>query len=246
MQILTKDFDAVAPAVNAYREEFLALNCPKSADGQVSRVAARLGLAAAGGEMATAFGVLPWEPGEATQAASSCFKAWLETRGGIEPAEEREAITTVRRFIELHGTSRFEPMGDLAPTDSIGAPIEVRISNRAGFRRKGEGGAIEYLVLPEVWRSEVAAGLDAGAVAKTLAARGLLARGGDGKPQKKERLPGFSSPVRVYVVKPSILGDGEHPSSEEAVFRGSSDEEPRRFRSARTESRCCSPCSPRK
>lgn len=207
MSIITKDFDAIAPAVTAHRDKFLTLNCPKNADGQVSRVAARFGLAAAGGEMATASGILPWEAGEATRAAATCFNAWLEARGGVEPAEERAAITAVRRFIELHGTSRFEPMGDLAMADTIGPEPVLRIHNRAGFRRTGARGEIEYLVLPGVWREEVVKGLDAGMVAKLLAAKGLLAVGGDGKPQKKERLPGFSSPVRVYVVKPSILGD---------------------------------------
>ena len=77
MRLLTKDFDAIAPTVSGYRDEFIAENCPKGADGQVSRVAARFGLVAAGGEMATAFGVLPWEPGEATKAAARCFADWL-------------------------------------------------------------------------------------------------------------------------------------------------------------------------
>jgi uncharacterized protein (DUF927 family) len=210
LRILTKDFDAVAPAVISYRDEFMADHCPKGADGQVSRVAARFGLVAAGGEMATAFRILPWEPGEATRAAAKCFRDWLELRGDVEPAEVREGIAAVRRFIELHGSARFEPMGDLAPRDGIGAPIDVRIANRAGFRRlAGAGEGVEYLILPEVWRGEVCAGMDAGAVAKTMAERGLIAIGGDGKPQKKERLPGFSSPVRCYVVRPHILSDAD-------------------------------------
>jgi uncharacterized protein (DUF927 family) len=218
LEILTRDFDAIAPTVISYRDEFMAENCPKGADGQVSRVAARFGLVAAGGEMATAFGVLPWEPGEATRAAAKCFSDWLMVRGGVEPAEEREGISAVRRFIELHGTSRFEAMGELAPKDGMGAPVEQRVSNRAGFRRRAEGGGIEYLVLPEAWRGEVCAGLDATAVAKTLATRGFLATGGDGKPQVKMRLPGFSSPVRCYVITADVLGDAEPASYAERDF----------------------------
>ena len=200
MRLLVKDFDAIAPTVGGYRDGFIAENCPAGADGQVSRVAARFGLVAAGGEMATAFGVLPWEPGEATKAAARCFADWLALRGGVEPAEERDAIATVRRFIELHGASRFEGMGDLAPRDGSGFTTDQRVVNRIGFRRRGEDGAIEYLILPEVWRSEVCAGFDPTMVAKVLASRDMLQKGSDGKPQVKVRLPGFASTVRCYIV----------------------------------------------
>lgn len=207
MRVLVKDFDAIAPTVNGYRDEFMAENTPAGADGQVSRVATRFGLVAAGGEMATAFGVLPWEPGEATKAAARCFHDWLLLRGGVEPAEEREAVSAVRRFIELHGNSRFEPMGDLIHRDGMGTPIDVRIQNRAGFRRRDESGGIEYLVLPEVWRGEVCAGMDAVTVARALATRNLLVAGEGNKLQKNTRLPGFSSSVRCYVITSGILGD---------------------------------------
>ncbi len=207
MRVLVKDFDAIAPTVNGYRDEFIAENTPAGADGQVSRVAARFGLVAAGGEMATAFGVLPWQPGEATKAAARCLRDWLLLRGGVEPAEEREAVSAVRQFIELHGNSRFEPMGDLIHRDGMGSPIDVQIQNRAGFRRRDDAGGIEYLVLPEVWRGEVCAGMDAVTVAKALASRNLLAAGEGNKLQKNTRLPGFSSSVRCYVITSSILGD---------------------------------------
>lgn len=218
LQTLVNNFDAIAPTVKGHVDEFIAENCPKNADGQVSRVAARFGLVAAGGEMATAAGVLPWPEGEATRAAARCFRDWLTARGGIEPAEEAEAIAAVRHFIELHGNSRFEAMGELAPRDGIGAPIDQRITNRVGFRRRAEGGGIEYLVLPESWKSEVCAGLDASAVAKVLNARGLLVAGGDGKPQVKTRLPNFISPVRCYVIPAGILGDAEPPTYAERDF----------------------------
>jgi len=210
LRTLVDNFDAIAPTVKGYVDEFLAEYCPKGADGQVSRVAARFALVAAGGEMATAASVLPWEPGEATRGAARCFHDWLGVRGGVEPAEEAEGISAVRRFIELHGTSRFEAMGDIAPRDGMGAPIEQRVPNRAGFRRRAEGGGIEYLVLPEAWRGEVCAGLDATAVAKVLNTRGLLV-GTGGKLQNFQRLPGFPKPVRCYVITADILSDGADP-----------------------------------
>jgi uncharacterized protein (DUF927 family) len=189
IRMLVKDFDAIAPAVNRYRSEFVAQNTP------------------AGGEMATACGVLPWPPGEAIKAVTRCFQDWLLLRGGVEPAEERDAVSAVRRFIESHGNSRFEPMGALALTQGADTPNEIRIQNRAGFRRRTEAGCVEYLVLPEVWRSEVCAGMDAGAVAKAMAKRRMLSLGEGGKLQKKARLPGFSGPVRCYVITSGILGE---------------------------------------
>lgn len=179
---------------------------PSGRGGQVSRVAARFGLVAAGGEMARRAGVLPWPSGEAMRGVKRCFRDWLVGRGGIEPAEDTDAVAAVRRFIELHGTSRFEAMGDLAPRNGLGELIEQRVPNRVGFRRHAEGGGIEYLVLPEAWKAEVCAGLDAGAVAKTLARRGILI-GKDGKLQHQARLPGFDRPVRHYRLLPNIMSD---------------------------------------
>lgn len=207
LQSLVDNFDAIAPTVKGYVDEFLDENCPKGADGQVSRVAARFGLVAAGGEMAVASGVLPWPAGEATRAAAVCFRDWLSVRGGIEPAEESDAIAAVRRFIELHGNSRFEAMGELAPRNGIGEAVDQRVVNRAGFRCRAENGGIEYVVLPEAWRTEVCAGLDAAAVAKVLLTRGMLVTDSNGKFQKARRLPGFPNAVRCYVVSSNILGE---------------------------------------
>ena len=113
----------------------------------------------------------------------------------------------MRRFIELHGNSRFEPMGDLIHRDGMGTPTDVRIQNRAGFRRRDEAGGIEYLVLPEVWRGEVCAGMDSVTVAKALASRSLLVPGEGNKLQKNTRLPGVTKSVRCYVITSGILGD---------------------------------------
>jgi putative DNA primase/helicase len=197
--------DATAQTVAQFRGEFLAEHCPKGADGQIERVAGRFALAAAAGEMATAFGVLPWQPGEATRAAAKCLAAWLEVRGGIESTEERDAIAAVRRFIELHGASRFERMWE--EEDRLVSAQDERIINRAGYRRKNAEGGVEYLILPETWKAEVCAGMDATVVAQTLKAKGLLVPASDGKLQDRARLPGSTHPVRHYHLTAGILGD---------------------------------------
>jgi uncharacterized protein (DUF927 family) len=207
LEFLTRDLDAIVSTVLAHCDEFVRENCPADADGQVARVAARFGLITAAGEVATAFGILPWPSGEATRSAARCFRDWLGERGGIEPAEVREGIAAVRRYIELHGASRFEPISSLAPTTGYSEPIDQRIQNRVGFKRSGANGRLEYLFLPEAWKSEVCRGLDVTQVTKALADRGMLIRGKD-RLQSQHRLPGFANPQWCYLVTEGLFEDG--------------------------------------
>ena len=93
------------------------------------RAAQRLGLIAAAGELATAFGLTGWREGEARAAAAWALKQWIEGRGGTEPAEARQAVEQVRHFIEAHGEARFDNLDD---------PDAKPVNNRAGWR-KGAG-----------------------------------------------------------------------------------------------------------
>ncbi|MFT8440051.1 DUF927 domain-containing protein [Acetobacter fabarum] len=174
-------------------------------DGQVRSVVRRFGLVAAAGEVATAYGVLPWAHGEATRAAKVCFHAWLEERGGTQAAEDREAIEQVRAFIEEHGESRFTLLGD---PDGEGENPHTRTNYRAGFRRLAEtpdGGRWEYLILPETWRKEVCKGMDAKRAAQALRASGYLLPDQSGKMSQSVRLPNIGK-ARVYVVSSTIMG----------------------------------------
>lgn len=181
--------DDVADALLKGMASWSETQCPEKADGQVRRAADRFALVASAGEFAISAGVLPWKQGEASAAAARLFADWITARGGIEPAETAAGISQVRRFIEAFGESRFA---------SLGGDEDRVIPNRAGFRR-GFGGEREWLVLPETWRSEIAAGHDAGSLARILAGRGMMKVGGDGKPQVKTALPNLGK-VRVYVL----------------------------------------------
>jgi putative DNA primase/helicase len=195
------DVDALADAVRAGRRRWIESNCPKGADGQVVRVAARFALVAAAGELATTMGLLPWPDGEAQRSATSCFRAWLGARGGIGAAEIAASIEQVRAFIEAHGTSRFGRCGEPDHT----------VVNRVGFRRDDGEGKTDYLVLPESWRNELCAGYDARAVAHALLEKGHLAPDqNDDKLQSRHRLPGLGT-QRVYHLRSSILdGAGDY------------------------------------
>ena len=178
------------------RQQFISDHLPAGSDGQVRSVCGRFGVVAAAGELATEWGILPWEIGEATKAAAICFRAWLSERGGIGAGEDQAAIRQVRAFFEQHATSRFPEIRD-----------ELRTINRCGWRRR-DGAGWEFLVLPEAWKSEVCRGIDGEVAAKALADRRLLKREGKNL-TCKVTIPEHGRP-RVYVVSGALLeGDAD-------------------------------------
>ena len=64
-------------------------------------MAQRFGLVAVAGELATHYGVTGWSEGEATQAASLCFAAWLDSFGGTGNREDRALLAQVRREVAV-------------------------------------------------------------------------------------------------------------------------------------------------
>jgi putative DNA primase/helicase len=192
--------DVGGDAVRSMVADFVASTVPAGADGQIIRAAERLGLIASAGELATFLGVMPWEKGAAKNAAVWAFAQWVAGRGGTEPAEARQAIEAVRSVIAQHGESRFDEVGsDARP-----------VMNRLGWR-KGDGATCEYWILPDPWRKECCAGLDAIFVAKTLAERNLLRRPNGRGYQVKVNIGGEHR-VNAYVVTAAILDGGEDAS----------------------------------
>ena len=180
--------------------ELFRRNAPKDPDGQVLRVVDRFGLVAAAGELAIQFDIVPWNDGAAIEAAKECFDAWFAGRGGAGAGEDMAAISQVRLFIEKHGEARFEPIG------ASNGPLPIR--DRAGWRR-GDGDAREWLILPETWKTEVCASLNPTAVAKALAARGMLKPDSESGYSRPERIAGNQKPVRVYVITMAIMTEVE-------------------------------------
>jgi len=189
LRAIVKDRDKLADRITNGMRQFVARNTPPDAVGQVLRVAQRFGLVAVAGELATQYGVTGWVEGESTQAASGCFAAWLDSFGGAGNREDRLLLAQVRGFFETHGASRFE---------DVGASIDQRVINRAGFYRSGQDGTREFLVLPEAFKRDVCAGFDLKAATRCLLAQGWIVPGGDGRPTQKPRLPGIGT-ARVYV-----------------------------------------------
>ena len=189
LRAIVNDRDKLADFITGGVRQFVAENAPAGAAGQVLRVAQRFGLVAVAGELATHYGLTGWQESEATQAASRCFAAWLDSFGGTGNREDRALLAQVRGFFETHGASRFE---------DVAASFDQRIINRAGFYRAGADGEREFLVLPEAFKRDVCAGFDLKAATRCLQAQGWIVPGGDGRPTQKPRLPGIGT-ARVYV-----------------------------------------------
>lgn len=101
------------------KARFLQIFVPESASGQVVRVAGRFALVAAAGELATEWGFTGWGAGESFQAAGRLFNEWLELRGGIGNAEDKEIIQKVIEFIERFVDSKFSDIQQKTPANAI-------------------------------------------------------------------------------------------------------------------------------
>jgi uncharacterized protein (DUF927 family) len=185
----------VRKLVDAFVSE--ALKGVSDDQGQAARPAERFGLVAAAGELAVEFGLVGWPKSKSIEDEAALFLEWLDGRGGTGPAEIKQMIAQVRRFLESHGDSRFD---DITTTDPDRRPV----INRAGYRR-GVGDDRRWLVLPEVWRAEICDGFDPREVAKILNRSGMLEKGGDGKHSQVVRLPGAQTPQRFYVLTPAVF-----------------------------------------
>jgi uncharacterized protein (DUF927 family) len=162
--------------------DFVARVVPPGSDGQVQRAAGRFALAALAGELATLAGVTGWEPGAAEAAAETCFRAWLDARGGTGAREAQQITSAVRRFIGLHGAARFETIKDSGEPGDMGGeqPADPRTINRAGWKwtEPDETGMPVWLygIIPEVFQSEICQpiGADPREARRKLHAAGLL------------------------------------------------------------------------
>ena len=151
------------------------------------------GLIAIAGELATEQGLTGWDEGDAFEACRVMFANWVGNFG-TGNKEATNVVNHVRRFIELHGASRFE---------SIDSKGSERIINRVGFARAIEGGnGYEYLVTRETFKSELLAGFNLNTAISALKDAGMLIVGTDGKASQRATIQAIGGArMRVYVIR---------------------------------------------
>ena len=174
--------------------------------GQAQRAAVRFGAVAAAGELACAFGVVPWQPGEACVAAKSLYRRWARSFGRDAPREEREILQRLKGVIEAE-RSAFSPAGDDDTGDDTvpsagGRDGEARGLKTYGFRHV-RGEEVRYYFHDEGW-GRLFRGFNPIDAARAVEAAGFLETEEDGR-RLKRSLKIKGEKHRLYCVRSSIL-----------------------------------------
>lgn len=194
------------------------------AGGQVRSVGFRFALVGVAGEMASDAGLTGWPSGAASEAAKTCFLAWLSERGTLGAREDAQAVSLLRSFILANGSARFDiwadaPLPDAAQVEPDPCPPaeRFRTQKRAGWRRWEvcEGGRVAWCYyLTGDGMKEALAGLAFREARKTLVKLNYLMPSKNATDVKNGVLaasysvPGHSK-TRLYQINPSILATTE-------------------------------------
>jgi putative DNA primase/helicase len=183
-------------------DKFVAARGLTDPHGQVRRVARKFGLIAAAGELAIKLGVLPWNQGEALEAAVYAFELWLSRRGTSGSLDLKQALERIRDLFEKSSEARFDVVpvsGDMVEFQRPPAP------NRLGWTR-GNGDDRRWHMLPGTFQKEICAGFDEPTLISVLVKKGVLEeldpeRGG--RPKKARLWPGFRP--RCFSFTPKVF-----------------------------------------
>jgi putative DNA primase/helicase len=139
------------------------------ADAQVIRARRRFAMIAAGGELATEAGLTGWTKGDAAFAILVLFGAWIDGRGGLMSAADRNAVANTRAFLIANGSSRFEKLERQPNGNLVLAFGSVASRDRAGW--KDDAG---YWIPTDVWTREIHKGVDGKSAARVLLKENLM------------------------------------------------------------------------
>jgi putative DNA primase/helicase len=213
-------------------DNFRKKHLTENASGQARRAAIKFGLVAWAGELASHFGVTGWQQGQATIAASQCFKSWLVARGSDGNFEEKQMLDHIRHTLSKFCESRFKRWDEpqlIADKENLVIDNHVPITAECwGLRKEtidknalaGDTSDIEFYIFPEAFRNDVCKGYDANRIARLLRDMGaLMLTDGDKKENRlttKVRLPRMGDKAKhVYRIKNSLLfGGGDDPENE--------------------------------
>jgi uncharacterized protein (DUF927 family) len=177
----------------------------KGDTGQIARAARRFAVVAAAGELAALWGVVPWSPGAARQAAGALFKQWADAFGRTGLREEREVVRRLCGAIQSQ-RSMFAPLREADTTDDAapsegGRDGEARSINTYGYWQLA-GSEQSFLFHTHGWE-QVLSGLDPIGAAQMVNRLGFLETDGDSRLKKSVKVR--RQKQRVYSVKASIL-----------------------------------------
>jgi putative DNA primase/helicase len=162
-------------------------------NAQAGRVADRFAVIALAGEMATAYGLLPWAAGNALADCLLLYGEWL-SRVGSGNAEDRQILAGVLDFIDKHGSSRFSDVDEPTP--------DAKVFNRAGYWELV--GSKRLYLFNKSALVEAAHGYGISRVIKALEGAGAIVGRDTDRKTKNYRLPGGGQ-ARLYVIDPVAI-----------------------------------------
>ncbi|MDO8409371.1 MAG: DUF927 domain-containing protein [Phenylobacterium sp.] len=184
---------------------FLAKVTEEGDTGQAQRAAVRFGAIAVAGELAAMFGVLPWSPGTAGEAAARLYRRWASAFGRDQSHEARAIIRRIKAIIESEGASFAawddgEALAEDEPSRA-GRDEQARGLKSWGYRAK-VGPDLEFRFNEAGWEYATQ-GFGQKEAARALHEAGLLEKG-EGEHWKKRHSRKGQKP-RFWTVKGAIL-----------------------------------------
>ncbi|MDO8379219.1 DUF927 domain-containing protein [Phenylobacterium sp.] len=190
---------------------FLTLAAREGDSGQAQRAAVRFGAIAAAGELASSFGVVPWAPGWAAEAALCLYHRWASAFGRDTPREERDILRRLKGVIESE-RSAFAPLGDDDTSDEAAPTVGGRDGEARGLMTYGyrhvRGQEVRWLFHDAGW-AHVFRGFNPQDAARKVYEAGFLDRESEQRLKKTVKIKGEKH--KLYCVLSSIteadLGD---------------------------------------
>lgn len=174
---------------------------------QAGRVADRFAILALAGELASTWGLTGWPAGVAADACRQLFNEWVASVGDGN-SEDRQILSGIADFIDLHRDSRF--------SDVKAERNSISINRRAGFTElelTPDGERLLFL-FNNAGLKEAAAGFSLDRIARALEAAGALAKQ-DYESAQKRRTKSYQQKGvklgRFYVVDPEKLETSNEP-----------------------------------
>jgi putative DNA primase/helicase len=208
VECVIRNEGAVIKDLHELIQQFIATEVPKDAGGEIYRVGEWFAMVGAAGEIATKAGITGWKSGDAREAARWCFQRWMGNRS-VGSSDMEKAVAQIRAFLHAN-QHRFE---DFESTDNKNRAV----INRAGFRKAVGDGDVEYLVTPELFKTELCQGYDVKAVVQELKHRGYLSKG-TLRVTVQHRVPSMGNrPVWFYAIQSAVLGEEDKGAVHEPV-----------------------------
>ena len=197
---ITSNFAEVKAKAYSIIDDWLNINVPPEADGQVFRVARKFALVAAAGEIAIEAKILPFEKFSVGLHCTILFRNWLNKRGGSGSQEFTKIIDRLTDLLQKGINSRFL---NADGTDENKSP-----KDNAGYKKIGTDGTIEeFWINPNVFTEEIMQHRDTKVFYPQLIKGGFIIPDKDGIHKPQKRCPSQEKQRRFFVVPASKFSE---------------------------------------